>query len=54
MTTLDALVDDVGQDQTAQNVQSNILSTLSTFSFEIIIESLHHLSKEVYFYPMKN
>ena len=38
MTTvaLEAIVDSVDQDQTAQNVQSDLLSTLSTFSFQII------------------
>ena len=33
MTTQEAFVDSVDQDQTAKNVQSDLLSTLSTFSF---------------------
>ena len=33
MTTQEAFVDSVDQDQTAQNVQSDLWSTLSTFSF---------------------
>ena len=33
MTTRDAFVDSVDQDQTAQNVQSDLWSTPSTFSF---------------------
>ena len=31
MTTQEAFVDSVDQDQTAQNVQSDLWSTLSTF-----------------------
>ena len=33
MTTQEAFVDSVDQDQTAQNVQSDLCSSLSTFSF---------------------
>ena len=33
MTTQEAFVDSVDQDQTAQNVQSDLWSTLSKFSF---------------------
>ena len=33
MTTQEAFVDSVDQDQTAQNVQYDLWSTLSTFSF---------------------
>ena len=36
MTTQEAFVDSVDQDQTAQDVQSDPWSTLSTFSFWII------------------
>ena len=35
MTTQEAFVDSVDQDQIAQNVQSDLWSTLSTFSFWI-------------------
>ena len=33
MTTQAAIVDTADQDQTAQNMQSDLWSTLSTFSF---------------------
>ena len=33
MTTQEAFLDSVDQNQTAQNVQSDVLSTQSTFSF---------------------
>ena len=33
MMTQETFVDNVDEDQTAQNVQSNFWSTLSTFSF---------------------
>ena len=49
MTTLYAFVESVDQDQTAQNVQSDLWSTLSTFSFLIITEWFLHLAMEVYF-----
>ena len=36
MTTQEAFVDIVDQDQTAEDMQSDLWSTLSTFSFQII------------------
>ena len=39
MTTQEEFVDSVNQDQTAQHVQSDHWSTLSTFSFYIITKS---------------
>ena len=56
MTTQKAFVDSVDQDQTAQNVQSDLCSTLSTFSFYIISKSFLDLAMEVhmYFQSMKN
>ena len=42
-------MDSLDQDQTEQNVQSDLLSTLSTFSFYIITESFFHLAMELYF-----
>ena len=54
MATQESFVDSVDQDQTAQNVQSNLWSTLSTFYFQILTESVLHLAMEEYFQPMKN
>ena len=53
MTTQEAFVDSVDQDQTAQNVQSDLWSTLSTFWLQIITELFLYLAMEVYFQPMK-
>ena len=53
MTTQEAFVDSVDQDQTARNVQSDLWSTLSTFSFYIISESFLHLAMGVYFSQWK-
>ena len=41
MTTLEAFADSVDQDQTAQNVQSDLLSTLSTFHSRNLTVSLY-------------
>ena len=49
MTTQDVILDRVDQDQTAQNVQSDLGSTLSTFLFETITELFLHFAMEVYF-----
>ena len=49
MTTQKDFVDSVDQDQTAQNVQSDLWSTLSTFLFYMIIESFLHLAMEIHF-----
>ena len=49
MTTQEALVDSVDQDHTVQNVQSDLGSTLSTFSSKIITKLLLHHAMEVYF-----
>ena len=46
MTTQEAFVDNVDQDQTAQNVLFDLWSTLSTFSSYITIESFFHLAVE--------
>ena len=46
MTTQEAFVDSVDQDQTVQNVQSDLLSTLSSFSFYIIMKSFLVLAME--------
>ena len=53
MTTQEAYVDSVDQDQTAQNVQSDLWSTPSTFVFQIITESFLHRAMEVYSLAMK-
>ena len=49
MTTQEAFVDSVDQDQTAQNVQSDLWSTLPSFSFKITTELFPHLAIEVHF-----
>ena len=49
MTIQEAFTDSIDQDQTAQNVQSDLWSTLSTFSFSIIIELFRHTEMKVYF-----
>ena len=54
MTTREASVDIVDQDQIVQNVQSDLWTTLTIFSFLIITKSLLYLAMEVYFKPMKN
>ena len=41
-------------DRTGQNVQSDLRSTLSTFSFLVITKSFLHLTMEEYFQPMNN
>ena len=49
MTIEEAFVDSVDQDQTAQNMQSDLWSKLSTFSFYIITILFRHLATmEVY------
>ena len=53
LTTREAFVDSVYQDQTAQNVGSDFLLTLSTFLFYTITELFLHLVMEVYFQPVK-
>ena len=54
MTKQEAFVDIVDQDQTAHNVQSDLWSTLSTVSFQILTDSFLRLAIEVYFQSMKN
>ena len=54
MTTREASVDIVDQDQIVQNVQSDLWTTLTIFSFLIVTKSLLYLAMEVYFKPMKN
>ena len=49
MMTQAAFVDSADQDQTAQDVQSDLWFTLSTFSFQLISKSFLHLTMEVYF-----
>ena len=49
LTVQAAFVDSVDQDQTAQNVQSDLRSTLSTFPFWIRTELSLHLRNELYF-----
>ena len=44
-----AFVDNVGQDKTTENMQYDLLSRLSTFSFSIITKSVLHLTMEAYF-----
>ena len=48
MTTQDAFVDSVGQDQIAQNVQSDLESTPSTFSFFITTKLLPSCNGSVF------
>ena len=43
MKTPEAFVGNVDQDQTAHSVQSDLLSTLSTFSFKIIAKLFYIL-----------
>ena len=43
MTTQEATMDSVDQDQTAQNVQSDLWFTLSTFSIWIITKLFLHV-----------
>ena len=54
MMTQEALVDSVDQDQNAHNMQSDLWSTLSTFSFKLITELFLHLAMEVYFCQWKS
>ena len=51
MTTQEAFVNSVDQDLTAQNVQSDLCSTWSTFSLYryVMTELFVHLAMEVYF-----
>ena len=49
LTNDNTYVDYVDQDQTAQNVQSDLWSTLPTFSFYIITESFLYLKMEVHY-----
>ena len=48
LTTQEAFVDIVNQDQTIQNVQSDLWSTVSTFPFSIIIVLFLHLAMTVF------
>ena len=50
----EAFVDSVDQDQTAQNVQSDLWSTLYTVSFYSITKLFLHLAMEVYFSQWKS
>ena len=53
LTSLGTFVDSVDQDQNAQNVQSDLWSTLLTFLFSVISELFLHLAMQIYFYPLK-
>ena len=53
LTTHEAFVDSVDQDQTARNVQSDLWSTLSTISFYILTKLSLDLAMEMYFLSLK-